>query len=201
MAMFDKHKSAKSKSSSAASPESRVAPTAPAISPGSPVSTSRVAMIGQGISISGDVKADTSLKIEGRLEGRSVQCTEEVEIGESGQVIANILAKVVKVSGMVSGDIGGGEKVLITRTGRVQGNIVAPRVQLEDGALFRGSIDMNPAQSVSKESTAAARQPAGKLDVPAGSQAPATASSSQVKSQPAVPESARKEPSLNLKRG
>jgi cytoskeletal protein CcmA (bactofilin family) len=199
MAMFDKHKSAKH--TAPASQESRVPPAAPAISPGASVSANKVAMIGHGISISGDVKADTSLKIEGRLEGRSVQCTDEVEIGERGQVKANILAKVVKVSGMVSGDIGGSEKVLITRTGRVQGNIVAPRVQLEDGALFRGSIDMNPAQPVSKEQPAVAKQPAGKLDAPASSQAAAAAPSSPAKSQSAVPDSARKEPSLNLKRG
>ena len=199
MAMFDKHKSAKR--SSPASPESRVAPTASAVSPGAPVSASKVAMIGQGISITGDVKADTCLKIDGRLEGRSVQCTDEVEIGESGQVIANILGKVVKVSGMVSGDIGGSEKVLITRTGRVQGNIVAPRVQLEDGALFRGSIDMNPAQPVSKEPPAAVKQPAGRLDAPASSQVAASSPSSPAKNQSAGPNSARKEPSLNLKSG
>jgi cytoskeletal protein CcmA (bactofilin family) len=197
--MFDKHKSAKH--SPPASPEPRVAPTAQAIGQGAPASASRVAMIGQGISIAGDVKADTSLKIEGRLEGRSVQSTDEVEIGESGQVIANILAKVVKVSGMVSGDIGGSEKVLITRTGRVQGNIVAPRVQLEDGALFRGSIDMNPAQPASKEQPAAAKQPAGRLDAPASNPVAATSPASQAKSQSAGSNSTRKEPGLNLKSG
>jgi len=198
MAMFDKHKSAKH--SAPASPEPRVTPTAQAVSPGAAVSASRVAMIGLGITISGDVKADTSLKIDGRLEGRSVQCTDEVEIGESGQVIANILAKVVKVSGMVSGDIGGSEKVLITRTGRVQGNIVAPRVQLEDGALFRGSIDMNPAQPAGNEQSSAVKQPSGRLDSPASTQV-ASAPSSQAKSPSAGPNSARKEPSLNLKSG
>jgi cytoskeletal protein CcmA (bactofilin family) len=156
-------------------------------------------MIGQGIKIAGEVRADTSLKIEGCLEGRSVQCTDEVDVAESGQVIANILAKVVKVSGLVSGDIAGSEKVLITRTGRVQGNIVAPRVQLEDGALFRGSIDMNPAQSASKEKPAEVRQSAGRLDAPASSQKampPVPA-----KGQSADTNSARKEPGLNLKSG
>ncbi len=169
MAMFDKHKSAKPLSS-----RHRNSPRCPRrfqqSAQSTAVSSSKVAMIGQGISIAGDVKAETSLKVEGRIEGRSVQCTDEVEIAESGQVIANIVAKVVKISGMVSGDIGGSEKVLITRTGRVQGNIVAPRVQLEDGALFRGSIDMNPAQSAGTDKPAAAKQPAGRLDAPASSQ-------------------------------
>jgi len=158
-----------------------------------------MAMIGQGVTIAGEVKAETSLKVEGRIEGRSVQCTEELEVAESGQVIANIIAKVVKISGRVSGDIGGSERVVITRSGRVQGNIVAPRVQLEDGALFRGSIDMNPAQSGNAEKPAANRQPAGKADAPVNS--PKVVSSAPPTGQPSNPETARKEPGLNLKSG
>jgi cytoskeletal protein CcmA (bactofilin family) len=50
----------------------------------------------------------------------------------------------VKVEGRITGDIDGSEKVIITKTGRVLGNIVAPRVTLEDGAKFKGSIDMDP---------------------------------------------------------
>lgn len=197
MAIFDKQKS--NKQPSPASDAPRATPAAPANSAGATVSATRVAMIGHGVSIAGDVKAETSLKVEGRIEGRSIQCTDEVEVAESGQVIANIIAKVVKISGMVSGDIGGSEKVLITRTGRVQGNIIAPRVQLEDGALFRGSIDMNPSQSAGAEKPAAASQPAGKLDTLASSQkaAPSTPAVSQSANQ----DTARKEPSLNLKSG
>jgi len=156
-------------------------------------------MIGQGISIAGDVKADSSLKVEGRIEGRSVQCSGEVEIAESGHVTANIIAKTVKVSGDVSGDIGGSEKVLITKTGRVQGNIIAPRVQLEDGALFRGSIDMNPAQTAGADKSAPAKPSSAR---PAGSdnrQESASAAAKQGTS--AISETARKEPSLNLKSG
>jgi cytoskeletal protein CcmA (bactofilin family) len=194
MAIFDKQKSAKP--SPPVTEQPAMSPAVPAVGQSSAVSSTKVAMIGKGVGIAGDVKADTSLKVEGRIEGRSVQCTDEVEIAESGQVIANIMAKVVKISGMVSGDIGGSEKVLITRTGRVQGNIVAPRVQLEDGALFRGSIDMNPAQSAGADKPVAARQPAGKLDAPVNSQPTAA-----VKSQPAEAGMARKEPGLNLKSG
>jgi cytoskeletal protein CcmA (bactofilin family) len=51
---------------------------------------------------------------------------------------------VVRIDGEVQGDISGVEKVVVTKTGRVQGNIVAPRVTLEDGAKFKGSIDMDP---------------------------------------------------------
>ena len=53
-------------------------------------------------------------------------------------------ASTVRIEGSVRGDIHGGEKVIIARTGNVRGNITAPRVTLEDGAIFKGSIDMDP---------------------------------------------------------
>jgi len=188
MAMFDKHKS--SKQSTQLTQEPKVSPQAPSMGASAQATTAKVAMIGQGIIISGDVKADTSMKIEGRIEGRSVQCSQDIEIAEAGHVTATIMAKVVKVSGLVSGDIGGSEKVLISRTGRVQGNIIAPRVQLEDGALFRGSIDMNPAEPAGAEKPAAVKPAASKQTAKAPKQSAAVTSGA-----------ARKEPSLNLKSG
>lgn len=196
MAMFDKHKTGKQNTPEPQSPPvSKPAPSVNAPAPA--VKAPRVAMIGQGISISGDVKADSSLKIEGRLEGRAVQCADEIEVAECGHVSANIMAKVVKISGVVTGDIGATEKVLISRTGRVQGNIIAPRVQLEDGALFRGSIDMNPAESARAEKQQASKPAApnqAKQQKAAPSQAPA-----QNKADAA--NTARKEPGLTLKSG
>jgi cytoskeletal protein CcmA (bactofilin family) len=61
--------------------------------------------------------------------------------------MANLTANVVRIDGEVNGDIVGVEKVVITKTGKVQGNIVGPRVTLEDGAKFKGSIDMDPSGS------------------------------------------------------
>lgn len=194
--MFDKHKIGKH--SSTASEEPKVSASAPGMSAGPAIPASRVAMIGKGIRIAGEVRADCSLKIEGRVEGRSIQCSDEIEIAESGEVTAKIIGKVVKIAGLVSGDIGGSEKVLITRTGRVQGNIIAPRVQLEDGALFRGSIDMNPANPAAAEKPVAASQSATRPALP-DSQKAAAASPSNKPASAAGP--ARKEPSLNLKSG
>jgi len=161
MAMFDKHKA--SKESSPAAPEPREAPPRQSASAAPAGSPDKVAMIGRGISISGDVTADSNLRIEGVIEGRSVQSSHDVEIAESGRVVAGITAKVVMISGEVTGDISGSEKVMIARSGRVQGNVVAPRVQLEDGALFRGSIDMNPAaEAKPAASKPSALDPGGK---------------------------------------
>jgi cytoskeletal protein CcmA (bactofilin family) len=192
MAMFDKHKSGKQ--NTLETQESKISQQAPSMGAKASATTTKVAMIGQGISISGDVKADTNLQVEGRIEGRIIQCAQDVEIGETGHVTASIMAKVVKVSGVVSGDIGGKDKVLITRTGRVQGNIIAPRVQLEDGALFRGSIDMTPAEpAVAEKPAAVSRTPAEKVGK--------TKSVASTQTKTATSGTARKEPSLNMKSG
>jgi cytoskeletal protein CcmA (bactofilin family) len=83
-----------------------------------------------------------------------------VSVGQSGKVHADINAKVVKVDGEVSGDISGNEKVVISKSGNVRGNIVAPRVTLEDGAIFKGSIDMDPGDAASSKVSLAAQTPA-----------------------------------------
>ena len=78
------------------------------------------------------------------------------------------VAKNVTVNGHVTGDIRGSEKVVISKTGRVKGNITAPRVTLEDGAKFKGSIDMDPGESIRPAAkiapTAAALSPEVKQD-------------------------------------
>ena len=149
-------------------------------------------MIGSGISIAGDVTADSNLKVEGTIEGRSVQTSHDIEVAESGKVIANIDARVVRIGGEVTGDVSGGEKVIIVKSGRVLGNIVAPRVQLEDGALFRGSIDMNPAPVAEVKS--AAKKPEGDERLAAR---PAVAAAKR----PEAAAGASKEPGLTLKSG
>jgi cytoskeletal protein CcmA (bactofilin family) len=156
-------------------------------------------MIGKGISISGDVSADSNLKVEGVVEGRSVQTAHDVEIGDTAKVTANISAKVVRIAGEVNGDIAGSERVVIARSGRVQGNIVAPRVQLEDGALFRGSIDMNPAPAADARPSSArptAVDPGAKSSAVASAAASAAGQATE-----AATGGARKEPGLTFKSG
>ena len=57
---------------------------------------------------------------------------------------ANVFAHTVYVDGTMDGDLYGAEQVLIRKTARMKGNITSPRVSLEDGASFKGSIEMDP---------------------------------------------------------
>jgi len=192
MAMFDKHKGSKDSNPTASEP--RVAQTPPAVSAAPAGSGDKVAMIGKGISISGDVSADSNLRIEGVIDGRSVESSHDVEIAESGRVAAAVNARVVKISGEVTGDITGSEKVMIARSGRVEGNVVAPRVQLEDGALFRGSIEMNPDRP-------AEARPASAKPVSVESAGTQATGATGVKTAEAAIGGSRKDSGLSLKSG
>lgn len=101
-------------------------------------------MIGPSIHIKGTVTGGEDLLIQGKVEGTIDLGDHEVAVGQSGKVTADIKAKTIKIEGEVAGDVTGSEKVVIAKSGKVRGNIVAPRVTLEDGAIFKGSIDMDP---------------------------------------------------------
>lgn len=116
------------------------------------------ATIGATIVIKGDVYGDEDVVIAGEFEGSIDLPNHALTVTESGRVRADVKANVVEIQGEVNGDVDGADKVLITRTGRMQGNITSPRVILDDGAKFKGSIDMDPTQPQPKK--AAAPRPA-----------------------------------------
>ena len=140
--MFEKHRSNKQEPAPPQPRQDNLTGSA-----NTPASSGRAAVIGPGIHINGDISGDENLVIEGRVDGKIHLGAHQVEIGQSGRVKADIRAKVIKIAGEVRGDLTGTEKVIILRSGNVHGNIVAPRMTLEDGAIFKGSIDMDPGDS------------------------------------------------------
>lgn len=137
------------------------------------------AVIGSGIKINGDITGTEDLIIKGEVEGKVNLPANEVEVENSAVVTADIFAKVVKVSGNVQGNLTGKEKVIILKTGNVKGNITAPRVTLEDGAKFKGSIDMDPSESAAElplKASSQTSQKAEKVKPVAASSAPKEAS-------------------------
>ena len=100
------------------------------------------ATIGSSITVKGEVSGDEDLLIQGRIEG-SVDLKEQVvTVGEEGHVQADIEGRVVMVEGHVEGNLQASEQIVLKSSARVQGDIKAPRVVLEDGAAFRGMVDM-----------------------------------------------------------
>ncbi|KAA9133591.1 polymer-forming cytoskeletal protein [Marinihelvus fidelis] len=113
-------------------------------------------MIGPKIRINGDVSGEENLLVEGQVDGKVSLGQHRLDIGTTGKVNADIEARIVKVDGEVNGDISGSEKVIISSSGNVRGNIVAPRMSLEDGAKFKGSIDMDPGKPAAQPAKPAA---------------------------------------------
>jgi cytoskeletal protein CcmA (bactofilin family) len=103
-----------------------------------------VAVIGSSISIQGDLSGEEDLTIHGRVDGKVDVKGNSVTIGESGRVKADVYGKTIIVEGQVDGNLFGGDQIVLRSSGHVRGNLTAPRVALEDGAQFKGAIDMEP---------------------------------------------------------
>ncbi|MET0070106.1 MAG: polymer-forming cytoskeletal protein [Candidatus Thiodiazotropha sp.] len=102
------------------------------------------AVIGPSIKINGDLSGEEDLIIQGKVSGTIQLREKSLTVGKQGQVDANVLAHSIIIEGKVNGDLYGSERVSIRNTGNVNGNIVSPKVSLDEGCRFKGSIDMDP---------------------------------------------------------
>lgn len=102
----------------------------------------QLATIGPSIHIKGELTGEEGLIIDGQVEGTINLKNNDLIIARNGQIHANVYAKSITIEGKLQGDLNGKEKVIIRASGDVLGNIISPRVVLEDGARFKGSIDM-----------------------------------------------------------
>lgn len=124
-----------------------ITPAAPSV-PRPRVTSQVTATIGPSIAISGDVTGDEDLLVEGRVQGTIKLREHNVTIGQKGSVNADIDANVIVVEGESRGDLHAHERIIVKASGSVVGNVTAPRVVIEDGAKFKGSIDMDVSSSV-----------------------------------------------------
>lgn len=101
-----------------------------------------VALIGRSVVINGELNGSEDLTIEGHVDGKVELRDHTLTVGVDGRVKAHVFAKSVVVLGELVGNINASERVEIRENGSVDGDIVAPRVAIAEGAHFRGSIDM-----------------------------------------------------------
>ena len=106
--------------------------------------SSEVAVIGSSIQINGDLRGDEDLRIEGNVSGTVELKNSALTIGKEGKVKAGVYAKSIAVDGETKGDLYATDRVSVHVNARVQGNIIAPKVSIEEGAHFKGSIEMDP---------------------------------------------------------
>ncbi len=143
-------------------PESEDSRTEPMIhtSKQSILSTTRSrapATIGPSIQINGDVIGNEDVLIEGRVEGTISLSDNILTVGKEGQIKATVNARIIIIEGKVEGDLKADERVVVQSSGDVHGNIVSPRVTLEDGCKFKGSIDTDVEPSAARTSGSSSR--------------------------------------------
>ncbi len=117
-------------------------PMAPRTQPPPPSPSRERALIGPSIEIKGSLSGGEDLLVEGRVEGKIELAQHSVTIGSSGRIKADIQGRTIVVMGEVEGNLFGSEQIILRQSSKVRGNLVAPRVSLEDGSDFKGSIDM-----------------------------------------------------------
>lgn len=116
--------------------------------------TADQATIGKSLVIKGEVTGSESLYIDGRVEGSINLAGNRVTVGRNGVVAANINAREIVVLGKVRGNLTASDRVDIRSDGSLTGDVVAARISIEDGAFFKGGIDIRKgAQTNQKEET------------------------------------------------
>jgi cytoskeletal protein CcmA (bactofilin family) len=112
--------------------------------PSRPVATTTAdqATIGKSLVIKGEVTGSESLYIDGRVEGSINLSGNRVTVGRNGVVAANINAREIVVLGKVRGNLTASDRVDIRSDGSLTGDVIAARISIEDGAYFKGGIDI-----------------------------------------------------------
>src|SRR5438034_8167739 len=100
------------------------------------------ATIGKSLVIKGEVTGSESLYIDGKVEGAINLPGNRVTVGRNGQVAANIVAREIVVLGKVRGNCQASDRVDIRSEGSLTGDVIAARISIEDGAFFKGGIDI-----------------------------------------------------------
>jgi cytoskeletal protein CcmA (bactofilin family) len=119
------------------------------------------ATIGKGLFVKGEIMGTESLFVDGKVEGNINLPGNRVTVGRNGQVSANINAREIVILGKVRGNVSATDRVDIRAEGSLSGDVAAARISIEDGAYFKGGIDIRKPdnKSAGPGTTAAAAAP------------------------------------------
>jgi cytoskeletal protein CcmA (bactofilin family) len=119
-------------------------PPTPAVEPSNraPVSAGDQATISKGLFVKGEISGSESLFIDGKVEGSINLPGNRVTVGRNGQVASSIAAREIVILGKVRGNISASDRVDIRAEGALTGDVSAARISIEDGAFFKGGIDI-----------------------------------------------------------
>lgn len=136
-------------SSSSQQPAWQPAQSAPVSSsprPSAPA-TRTVSSLGSSIEIKGKVTGEEDLQIDGKVEGSVVLNGQRLTVGRTGQLNSEVWARELVVYGKLTGNIHASDRVEIKKDGSVTGDITTARISVEDGAYFKGRIEIDRSSS------------------------------------------------------
>ncbi len=114
------------------------------------------AAVGRSLVIKGELTASEDLLIEGQFEGTLNIQDHRLTVGANGKVNAEVHARQVIILGTINGNVNAREKIELRRSGNVVGDLLAASVAIEEGAYFKGSIDIHRDGKGSESPVAAA---------------------------------------------
>ena len=127
-----------------------------------PVTAGDQATISKGLIIKGEITGSESLFVDGKVDGSINLPGNRVTVGRNGQVSASIAAREIVILGKVRGNVAASDRVDIRAEGALTGDVAAARISIEDGAFFKGGIDIKKADA----------KPAAPAPVPVAPEAP-----------------------------
>jgi cytoskeletal protein CcmA (bactofilin family) len=135
----------------------RTSPAAPQPAPTrepSPSGGAPTCLIGAKTVVKGEISGDEDVLVAGTVEGQ-VRIKRDLRVAPGGVVRASVEAHTIVVSGEVAGDCAADVRVEIQATGRLTGNIRAPKIVIAEGAMFKGNSDMSGRRDERKDKIAA----------------------------------------------
>ncbi len=118
---------------------------------GSNIGHPAVSVIGESLHFKGELSAGEDLLIEGTVEGKINQGKCCLTLKSNGKILGNVNATKIFIDGYVKGNLHASVSVTVRKSGKVEGNLVAPSVAVEEGATFNGSVEMRSPSDSSKK--------------------------------------------------
>ncbi|MFK7895861.1 MAG: polymer-forming cytoskeletal protein [Myxococcota bacterium] len=120
-----------------------------------------MATLGQSIVFKGELSGDEDLEIEGQVQGDVHLANHQVTVGANGRLTAEVTAKTIVIIGHVKGNLTATERIEIQATGVVEGDLKTPRLNVSEGAVLDGAIDMSGGAGASKPASSSTGSAAG----------------------------------------
>jgi cytoskeletal protein CcmA (bactofilin family) len=124
-------------------------------------SARNLACLGSSIEIKGRVSGEEDLQVDGKIEGPVALAGQRLTVGRTGQLNSEVTAREIVVFGKVTGNLRASDRVEIKKDGSVTGDIITARISIEDGAFFKGRIEIDGGKSQSAHQHEEAGEPVG----------------------------------------